>query len=98
LDDCGASVLVHSADADALVAAAEPWPSTLRHVLGTGEFAAGPALDAAPPVSLEDPALILYASGRNGQPRGAVLTHGSMTGNTVGFLAHVDVLSTDRAL
>ena len=33
LDDSGASVLVHSADTDALVAAAAPLPDGLRHVL-----------------------------------------------------------------
>src|SRR6185437_681751 len=37
-------------------------------------------------------------SGTTGRPKGAVLTHGSMTWNTVNFLAHVDVLSTDKAL
>src|SRR4051795_5544065 len=33
LDDSGASVLVHSADANDLVSAAAPLPDTLRHVL-----------------------------------------------------------------
>ena len=111
LEDSGASVLVHSGNANALVAAAVPLPGTVRHVLAVdpadrpvdgaeyeAEVAAGPTLDSEPQVSLEDPAILLYTSGTTGRPKGAVLTHGNLTWNTVNYLAHVDVLSTDRAL
>ena len=53
---------------------------------------------AEPPSSLDDPALMLYTSGTTGRPKAAMLTHGNLTWNTVNYLAHVDVLSTDRAL
>jgi fatty-acyl-CoA synthase len=111
LEDSAASVLVHSGDANALVAAAVPLPGTVRHVLAVdpadrpvdsaeyeAEVAAGPTLDSEPQVSLDDPAILLYTSGTTGRPKGAVLTHGNLTWNTVNYLAHVDVLSTDRAL
>jgi fatty-acyl-CoA synthase len=94
LDDSGASVLVHSPDADALVAAAGPHD---LQVLKAGEFESdGPPPEAE--VGLDDPCLLLYTSGTTGRPKAAVLTHGNLTWNTVNQLAHLDVLGTDKAL
>jgi fatty-acyl-CoA synthase len=111
LEDSGATVLVHSADAADLVAASAPFPAGLGQVIAvhpsgspTGgldyeaELSAGPALTEEPPVGLDDAAIILYTSGTTGRPKGAVLTHGSLTWNTINYLGHVDVLSSDRAL
>ena len=111
LDDSGASVLVHSGDANALVAAAGPLPDRLRHIVAVhpegrpvdgpefeAEVEAGPTLDGEPQVSLDDPAILLYTSGTTGRPKAAVLTHGNLTWNTINQLTHADVLSTDRAL
>jgi fatty-acyl-CoA synthase len=59
------------------------------------------AAAAAPidtPVSQDDGAMILYTSGTTGQPKGALLTHGNITWNSINAMIDMDTSRNDVAL
>jgi fatty-acyl-CoA synthase len=109
LADSGTSVLVYApthaglvggirgaADERAYVALAGPADGRVHgyeELLGT---AASEPLDE--PVRLDDTCMLMYTSGTTGRPKGAALTHGNITWNSVNVLIDHDLMADEVAL
>lgn len=104
LEDARPAVLLYGPDVASLVSEVDPGAhgvNTLVRIGGEYEqlLASADAEGfAGREVTLDDDLVILYTSGTTGRAKGAVLTHGNLTFNTMNQLAHADVLSTDVAL
>lgn len=105
LQDCEPRVLLHDA---VNAAAAAGLADVLAHRVSFDEdyaalVAGAPEARAPEPGSegqlaqalLDRPYLILYTSGTTGRPKGAVLTHGSVTWNAVNTVVSWDLSSAD---
>ncbi|MQA09850.1 MAG: long-chain-fatty-acid--CoA ligase [Pseudonocardiaceae bacterium] len=110
LGDSGCCVLVHGAEMDSVAWGSVTEVPAVRHVVTVGSASndeleyerlladGGDGEPVEQDVSLEDTSMIIYTSGTTGLPKGAMITHGNLTWNTMNQLAHVDILSSDVAL
>ncbi|MFC4591590.1 acyl-CoA synthetase [Sphaerisporangium corydalis] len=101
LADSGSSVLVHGAGSQAdpaEAAAALPLRTVDVHDGYEAMLARAVGGSAGEPVSLEDPLIMMYTSGTTGTPKGAVLTHGNITWNSVNVLVDVDLAADEVTL
>ncbi len=105
LTDSGSGVLIYAPEYAAVVA--ETGYSGRRvalanandDALGIEELIASQVSEPIDePVSLDDPCMIMYTSGTTGKPKGAVLTHGNITWNSLNVVIDVDLAGDEVTL
>ena len=101
-------VLIYSEDWRAQVEELKPSFTTVEHVVaitspGPGERdiaernAQSATLESRPELDLDDPWGIYYTGGTTGLPKGAVLTHGNMTWNSVNTITSWGITGQHKA-
>jgi len=102
------TVLIYSEDWRAQVEELKPSLTTVEHVVamtnpGSGERdlaereSMSAALTDTPELSLDDPWGIYYTGGTTGLPKGAVLTHGNVTWNSINTIASWGINNQHKA-
>ncbi|MGB7542702.1 MAG: AMP-binding protein [Burkholderiales bacterium] len=81
LENCGASMLVTVAEAQAIARLLQANVATLRHVTTTDELRSERDAAVVRAPAAQDIALLQYTSGSTGQPKGVILTHANLLAN-----------------